>query len=120
MKGKTKTQRSFTRYAGKQLAAIQRLSQEYNGKLGKDHNQVLLELIRHHSDEITDLQRRSNGHYIIETGDLLVLCCELIREAGASLDEIMDNCYRRYYAKLNSLIAAQNKNPGQRRKKRNG
>ena len=35
---------------------------------------------------------------------VLILCLELIREAGASADEVSAECYERYQKKLTELI----------------
>ena len=64
----------------------------------------MLELIYKHAQEINQLYQQKNKHYIIETGDLLVLCLELIKESKGNTDFILDKCYARYDHKLKFLI----------------
>jgi len=65
---------------------------------------VLLELAEKHAGEIKELYGRRDRHFIVETGDLLVLCLELLAEHGKNPDDILDICYRRYRDKLTDLI----------------
>jgi hypothetical protein len=55
-------------------------------------------------DEIKELHGKKNKHYIIETGDLIVLCLELIKEARRSPDDVLFKCYPRFHKKLLPLI----------------
>ncbi|MBU0468954.1 MAG: hypothetical protein KKD07_08765 [Candidatus Omnitrophica bacterium] len=91
-------------------AAIERIkkihsaSALYNEKAGKEHNQRLLELIRHHVEEIKELNDANDRHFLVETGDLAVLCFELMLEHQESIDDIMLKCFDRYDKKLASLL----------------
>ena len=96
--------RSLTDYAIDQIEQIHRKSQCCNSGNNKEHAAVLLELMQKHADEIKQLKEEKNDHYITETGDLLILCMELIKEANASVDEVFEKCYKRYHDKLDSLI----------------
>ncbi|MFH2138690.1 MAG: hypothetical protein ABII88_09295 [Candidatus Omnitrophota bacterium] len=99
-----KLETSLTDYAKEQINIIHAKSVKLNELRGKVHNEVLLELVREHAKEITELYKEKNPHYLTETGDLLILCLELLREAGMSADEIMEKCYQRYHKKLEKLI----------------
>jgi hypothetical protein len=88
------------------VKAIHQLSLKYNRLVGKPHQERLLELMRHHIEEIEELARGGDEHYLIETGDLLVLCCELLLEAGASVNGVTTVCFGRYEKKLQELINA--------------
>ena len=86
------------------IKAIHQLSLKYNRLVGKPHQERLLELMRHHIEEIEELARGGNEHYLIETGDLLVLCCELLLEGGVSVGGVTEVCLGRYEKKLQELI----------------
>lgn len=83
---------------------IHRLSQAYNGSEGNTHNNKLLELMRHHIDEIEELYKDHNPHYLTEVGDLMILCCEMLLENKESVDDIFIKCFGRYETKLNQLL----------------
>ena len=101
-------EKSFTLYAEKKIDQVHALSAEHNAK-DKEHAKVLIELIKKHAIEIEELYNAEDEHLKIETGDLLVLCLELLKEQGAQADKIMDTCYSRYKDKLTSLIKKSNK-----------
>lgn len=86
------------------IKKIHAMSQVYNKKVGKKHNERLLELMRHHIDEIEELFERSDKHFLVETGDLAVLCFELLLENGVAIDEILLRCFDRYDNKLSDLL----------------
>jgi hypothetical protein len=88
----------------KRIKQIHRLSQEFNAIVHKPHQDRLLELMHKHIDEITELAENKNPHYLIETGDLLILCFELLLEGQADIDEVTEKCFGRYERKLNELI----------------
>lgn len=110
MPGK-KIRRSFTKYSRESIKRIHALSSEYNGRGGK-HAEKLLSLVREHAREITSLHASGDGHFVTETGDLLILCLELILDKGEDPDAVIELCYSRYHSKLKGLIG--------RRKVRNG
>ena len=68
------------------------------------HLGILLELMRHHIDEIEELFKKKDNHFMVETGDLAVLCYELMLENGGSIDDILMRCFDRYDRKLESLL----------------
>lgn len=83
---------------------IHRLSQTFNEKVGREHKSRLLELMREHIDEIDELWAAENPHFLVETGDLIILCFEVLLEKGVSIDEIVEKCFGRYEQKLTNLI----------------
>ena len=90
--------------ARKRIENIHQLSKLFNEMVGKPHQQRLLELMRKHVDEIEELVTLKDSHYLIETGDLLILCFELLLEGGAGIDEVAEKCFGRYERKLAGLI----------------
>ena len=78
----------------------------YNKLLNKNHSLVLLELMAEHVDEIRQRHSKGDKHYLIETGDLLILCLELIKESKSCPDVILSRCYGRYHKKLLRLTKA--------------
>jgi hypothetical protein len=97
-------QKSLTEYAREQIKEVHRLSALYNGN-AEDHTKVLLELVREHAEEIAELYDNKDDHFSVETGDLLILCYELLLEQGKDPDRIMELCYGRYKRKLGELLA---------------
>ncbi len=100
--------KSLTDYANGELSVIHARSKRLNRLLKKDHSHALLEMMAKHVKEIKELHRKKNRHYVIETGDLLVLCLELIKEAKRSPDAVLSTCYLRFYKKLSGLLESQN------------
>lgn len=94
----------LSKEALERIKAIHRRSQQYNQLVGMPHAKRLLELMRKHVDEIEELAGAGNPHYLVETGDLLILCYELLLEGSASIDEITVKCFGRYEKKLGELI----------------
>lgn len=95
----------FVKVALRRIKGVHRLSARYNQKIGKPHTERLIELMRHHIEEIEGLVRQGNPHFLVETGDLAVLCLEVLLEHRTSPDAIMEKCFGRYERKLNSLMA---------------
>jgi hypothetical protein len=95
--------RSLTAYAKDNIKEIHKMSAKCNGS-GCDHTGKLIALAHEHACEIKELYERGDAHFIIETGDLLMLCLEMLAEHGKDPDNIMDICYRRYRDKLAGLI----------------
>lgn len=95
--------RSLTNYAKESIKEIHALSSRHNGA-GCDHSNILLKLLGKHAGEIKELHGRGNEHFIVETGDLLVLCLEFLAEYGKDPDDILEICYTRYRDKLTDLI----------------
>lgn len=96
---------SFTAYAREKLREIHGLSSEYNSRTD-DHAAVLLDFVGKHADELKRLYEAKDPHFDVETGDLIVLCCELLLERGKDPDRIMDRCYGRFSGKLKELIVS--------------
>ena len=94
----------FTKRAFDETREVHRLSRQHNGKEKEKHEQKLLSLMRKHVDEIEDLYQDKDKHFLIETGDLAVLCLEMFLENKVSADDIMVHCFNRYQEKLKSLI----------------
>ncbi len=86
------------------LKGIHGLSAQLNQQAGKDHQDKLLQLVRSHVDEIETLYAKKDAHAFIETGDLLVLCLELLVENQVDSNEIIAKCFDRYEKKLTSLL----------------
>ena len=83
---------------------IHQLSLKFNEMVGKSHQERLLELMRKHVDELEELANKKDPHYLIETGDLLILCFELLLDGRMEIDEVTQECFGRYERKLSSLI----------------
>lgn len=96
--------RILSKESTRRLKAIHELSQDYNLKLKKNHRKRLLELMKEHIDEIYELCQKDNPHYLTETGDLIILCIELLLEESISVDGILEKCFNRYEKKLPNLI----------------
>ena len=92
------------KYSLERVKRIHRLSQRFNEMVGKPHQERLLELMRKHVDEIEELAGKEDVHYLVETGDLLILCFELLLEGKADIDEMTLKCFERYERKLTELI----------------
>lgn len=91
------------------IKKIHQLSRKFNAMVGKPHQKRLLELMRKHIDEIEGLAEGKDSHYLIETGDLFILCFELLLEGGADIDEVAEKCFGRYERKLGELIGKLNR-----------
>lgn len=100
-----KTSTAFVPSALERLRGIHQLSRDYNGADPRGHRARLWELVRKHITEIEALMAREDPHYVTETGDLAVLCFEILLEDGADADEVLLRCLSRYERKLQALIA---------------
>lgn len=96
--------KTFTGFSRKKIRDIHALSLDFNEKKGNSHERVMLDLMREHVLEIEQLYALGDKHYLVETGDLLILCLELLAEAKTDPDLIMDRCYNRYNKKISGLI----------------
>ncbi len=76
---------------------------DLNNKLNTDSEKII-EMIRHHAEEIKELYKNKNKHFSIETGDMIVLCLELLIKEGHSADDIMEKCFGRFDNKLKGLL----------------
>lgn len=95
---------AFKKAALQRVKKIHRQSQRYNRLAGMPHTQRLLDLMRKHVREISSLQADKDPHFLIETGDLLILCLELLIEYKVSPDKTLLKCCGRYENKLTGLI----------------
>ena len=86
------------------IKKVHQLSALYNQRISVPHQKRLLSLMRKHVDEIEELFAQGDPHAIIETGDLIILCLELILERQASIDDVVNKCFERYTKKLSSLL----------------
>ena len=90
--------RSLTPYSDTRLRRIHALSSDMNCR--GIHAERLLDMIRGHAREISELFYACDEHFITETGDLIVLCLELIIEAQSDPDRVLNECYGRFEKKL--------------------
>ncbi len=88
------------------LRGIHQLSREYNKRVDMPHTQRLFSLMRKHIDEIEGLWKKGDDHFLVETGDLLILGFEMLLEYQRSLDETLLLCFERYEKKLSQLMKA--------------
>ena len=86
------------------IKKIHKVSKLLNRKLKDNHKRRLLELMKEHVEEIEELSKKHNRHYLTETGDLIILCFELLLEDGVSIDKTLLRCFKRYETKLPRLI----------------
>lgn len=94
----------LTKNALARLKHIHHLSKQYNGSSKEKHLQKLLALSEKHIDEILILRRKKDPHYIVETGDLLILCLEILIENKRDVHAVIEQCFSRYENKLKQLI----------------
>ena len=106
--------KTFTVFCKKNINAIHKISRQYNKLKKRNHPNVLLSLAKEHTDEINQLYISKNKHYIVETGDLIILCLELLKESQADADVILDKCYKRCFRKLSELIKESRKQKGKK------
>ena len=93
-------------FKGEALArvkSIHELSRLCNKQDPCGHNGLLLKMMRHHVDEIEELFRKNDRHFLIETGDLIILCLELLLENGAVPDDVILKCFGRFETKLKMI-----------------
>lgn len=65
----------------------------------------ILRMILHHADEIKELSEKGDSHAAIETGDMIILCLELLEMSGESPDEILECCFARFDCKLQEILS---------------
>lgn len=95
----------LTKRALMRLKTIHQMSKQCNGLSKTKHLRKLLSLAQKHIDEILLLKQYHNPHYLVETGDLLILCFEILLENNKNLDHMMEQCFSRYEHKLNQLMS---------------
>lgn len=91
--------KTFTKYSRNEILDIHALSDKRNAS-GAAHADKLIEMIKKHALEIEELLELKDPHCSVETGDLIVLCLEMLIEKGADPDEVMRKCYKRFRDKL--------------------
>lgn len=87
----------------KKLQEIHHLSKKINSGDQHDHEQKLIEMMRHHIEEIEELKEKNDQHYLIETGDLMVLCAEVLLENKIDVSQMFGECLDRFKKKLIDL-----------------
>jgi phosphoribosyl-ATP pyrophosphohydrolase len=85
------------------LEQIHALSKNINGKSSEKHTKKLIKMIKDHAKEIKQLHKINNPHFLIETGDLIILCLELLKEHNVSIDDTLEKCIERFSQKLASF-----------------
>ena len=91
----------------RQIQKIHKLSQRLNGKAKSLHEKKLLSLMREHIDEIGSLYKSKRSHYLVEVGDLIILCFEILIENKRSIDDTINLCIKRYNKKITELLRKQ-------------
>lgn len=83
------------------LEEIVNLSQKVNG----EDREKIFSMINKHIEEIYTLYHRRDKHWVVETGDLIILCLELLLLENKDLDDLLSKCSLRFKTKLNSLLS---------------
>ncbi|MGB9643004.1 MAG: hypothetical protein ACPL3Q_07395 [Candidatus Ratteibacteria bacterium] len=96
----------FRKNALEKIKKIHALSLSINKQ---NHREKLLHLAKKHISEIEHLYKKQDAHADIETGDLAVLCFELLLESKKNLDEILEICFSRYEKKLSNMLTERSK-----------
>ena len=104
MIGRRGVRKSLTAFAKKELNTIHGYSWQHNKLLNRDHSRALLDMMKEHVTEIKWRYGLDDKHYLVETGDLIIICLNLIKQSKQSPDRILNKCYGRFHKKLPSLI----------------
>ncbi len=83
------------------LEEIVNLSRKVNG----EDREKIFSMINEHIEEIYTLYHKGDKHWAVETGDLIILCLELLLLENKDIDEILSRCSLRFKTKLNSLLS---------------
>ena len=86
-----------------ELAAITKLSEKVNGR----DKEKIFQMIKEHSIEIEELYKSNDGHWAVETSDLIVLCFELLIADKIDIDNVFSTCLPRFHIKLKNLLKTQ-------------
>ncbi len=82
------------------LQQITQLSMKVN-----DNDKLkIFSMIKDHVVEIKELYDSHDDHWAIETGDLIVLCFELLMMENKDIDDVFIRCLPRFDKKLNMLL----------------
>lgn len=87
--------KSITKKADIKIEHILELSKK-KGNTDK----IFIEFIKHHAEEIEELYNKGDKHYAVETGDMIILCIELLKNNNINIDDILKKCYGRFEDKL--------------------
>ena len=60
-------------------------------------------MMKEHIEEIVERYNDGDGHWAIETADLIVLCFELLLLEDKKIDDIFNICLPRFDVKLRRL-----------------
>ena len=71
-------------------------------QLGTDSNKII-SMMNKHAAEIKELYDKKDKHFAVETGDLIILCLQLLMREGYNVDKVMDRCYERFERKYGEL-----------------
>lgn len=102
---KVQNNASLTAFAKSELKVIHGYSEKLNSLSRREHSHALLRMMKEHVVEIKWRYGRKDKHYLVETGDLIIICLNLIKQAKCSPDAILNKCYGRFHKKLPRLIA---------------
>jgi hypothetical protein len=102
----------ITPQALQRIRDIHQMSVDYNQRIKKKHMAQLLDLMHKHVEEIAELYHKTDAHFLVETGDLAVLCLEVLLEHQASIDQVILKCFQRYEKKLAGLIKETERHKG--------
>ncbi|RLF41501.1 MAG: hypothetical protein DRN12_03125 [Thermoplasmata archaeon] len=83
------------------LEEIIDLSKKVNGE---DRDKIF-SMIHEHIEEIHELYSKGDKHWAVETGDLIILCLELLLFEDKDIDGILSKCISRFKTKLVSLLS---------------
>ncbi len=102
---------ALTGYAIKRTKNIHTLSRRRNSSVSAAHQKFILGHIEKHIKEIKELLEKNDKHYLTETGDLVILCLELIVEGKGSPNALLLKCFKRFEDKLTAPVKNRS-NPG--------
>ena len=83
------------------LEGIVGLSRRVNG----EDTWKILTMMHEHIDEIEELYSNNNEHWIVETGDLIILALESLLLENKDVNEMLSKCLPRFEVKLRSLLS---------------
>ena len=69
-------------------------------KVNENYKEKFFQMIKEHSIEIEELYKNNDSHWTVETGDLIVLCFELLISENIDIDNNFERCLPRFYNKL--------------------
>jgi hypothetical protein len=75
-------------------------------KVNLDEKEKILNMTKHHTIEIDQQYHEKDDHWAVETGDLIILCMELLMLENKNINEILTKCLPRFQFKLLQLEQA--------------